>query len=640
MTIGTFAASTVELIGDIPSLIAKKFAGEDIGGALAKPFKDAFDQIGKDTTAFVEEVAATIDFDFVGALGTGLLDLAEKFDLTTGAAERFAKSQKAVQDAATTTGKVLAGQAPGAVEPIPEFTKDQIEKIRKDFAKLQGSIDKTTAAQKRFAEINRVTAIALRADLSRGAEIAAFRLEAMRDLLNQVAGEADPAAKAIRDLNQQIDVINRIGGKTPELLDEVADAQRRVALATEEVLLGLPEFTSGLKTTELLTLSVRKAFQGFGDSIGSEFDLIKDVIEDTFGKALSAVEEFVTKGTFSFAEFARSVIADILKVTVKLIALQAIRAFEQRGERGGGVGGFLGGLFGDRLGPTQREVAPEVRAALGRGQSSGDALFVEIVKGAEAIPTELISGASGIEQLVNAGKAEGDKTRTNTESIFSKIGGFLQGLPGIGGLFGGGGQQRNPLGDAVGALTGVTGTGLESATAATVAGTGAIAATNKSGFGGLGDIFSAGIRGLGNIFQSGGGPGGGGGGGGSILGLVGGIIGNLIAPGIGGAIGSALGGTAGGFVGLQRGGTINTNQVGRAFLVGERGPELFRPPSTGEVVSNEALRAMAAPPEVNVSIVNVDDARSIPEAMSTREGEQSILNTIQRNRGALREIIS
>ena len=57
------------------------------------------------------------------------------------------------------------------------------------------------------------------------------------------------------------------------------------------------------------------------------------------------------------------------------------------------------------------------------------------------------------------------------------------------------------------------------------------------------------------------------------------------------------------------------------------------------MVPNNALMG-GAPPVVNVQVINTDDARAVPEAMSTREGEQVILNMIERNRGALREIIA
>lgn len=103
-----------------------------------------------------------------------------------------------------------------------------------------------------------------------------------------------------------------------------------------------------------------------------------------------------------------------------------------------------------------------------------------------------------------------------------------------------------------------------------------------------------------------------------------------------GALGGSVGGGAGGvltslasMIGGQRanGGPVSP---GKAFLVGERGPELFVPPGRGNVIANDALGG-GAPPQVHVQVVNVSDPSEIPRAMQSREGQQAILNTISRN---------
>lgn len=102
-------------------------------------------------------------------------------------------------------------------------------------------------------------------------------------------------------------------------------------------------------------------------------------------------------------------------------------------------------------------------------------------------------------------------------------------------------------------------------------------------------------------------------------------------------IGSALGGQSGflGELGTPKavGGPVGP---GRTFLVGERGPELFTPPQTGRVVPSDQLGSGAAPV---VNVYNVDDPESVPKAMSTKAGEQAVLNIIQRNASRLREIL-
>lgn len=76
----------------------------------------------------------------------------------------------------------------------------------------------------------------------------------------------------------------------------------------------------------------------------------------------------------------------------------------------------------------------------------------------------------------------------------------------------------------------------------------------------------------------------------------------------------------------------------RAYLVGERGPELFVPPSSGNIVPNGQL--IQEPPQVNVNITNVTDPNEVTSALATPEGERAILNVIRRNRRAVQEVTS
>jgi phage tail tape-measure protein len=88
----------------------------------------------------------------------------------------------------------------------------------------------------------------------------------------------------------------------------------------------------------------------------------------------------------------------------------------------------------------------------------------------------------------------------------------------------------------------------------------------------------------------------------------------------------ALGGPVGGFISgfLADGGTA---QAGRSYIVGERGPELFVPRSTGTVVPNEAMGA-AVGGEVTVNFnINAVDAAGFDELLLSRKN--LIVGTIQ-----------
>jgi tape measure domain-containing protein len=107
---------------------------------------------------------------------------------------------------------------------------------------------------------------------------------------------------------------------------------------------------------------------------------------------------------------------------------------------------------------------------------------------------------------------------------------------------------------------------------------------------------------------------------------------------------SGSGGGAGGFLqfigglfggGFQAGGAV---RGGQPILVGERGPELFSPPGSGQISPNVNInQAAQAAPTVNV--VNVTDPADIPAGLRTDEGEEEVINILQRNPDAVRRIL-
>ena len=82
-------------------------------------------------------------------------------------------------------------------------------------------------------------------------------------------------------------------------------------------------------------------------------------------------------------------------------------------------------------------------------------------------------------------------------------------------------------------------------------------------------------------------------------------------------------------------------EEGRPYLVGEEGPELVVPNQAGTVIPNGALGAQApqAPPEVNVSVVNVTDPDELPSAVDSGEHDQNFINLIARNGDQVRQAI-
>lgn len=116
---------------------------------------------------------------------------------------------------------------------------------------------------------------------------------------------------------------------------------------------------------------------------------------------------------------------------------------------------------------------------------------------------------------------------------------------------------------------------------------------------------------------------GGGGGGlmGSILGGLGGLGGSTVLMGLGGL--GLIGGLIGGF--LADGGPA---KQGVPYVVGERGPELFVPNTSGTVVSNEEMNAQGGQGDLNVNFtINAIDTQSGVEFLV--ENKRVITGVIQ-----------
>jgi lambda family phage tail tape measure protein len=97
-----------------------------------------------------------------------------------------------------------------------------------------------------------------------------------------------------------------------------------------------------------------------------------------------------------------------------------------------------------------------------------------------------------------------------------------------------------------------------------------------------------------------------------------------------------------GFGGAKAGGgSVSSDE---SYLVGEEGPELFKPDQAGEIVPAEQTAAIMngqKAPIVNVapasvSVYNVTDPNEVPAGMQSPEGQQIIVNTVRQNSAALK----
>lgn len=100
---------------------------------------------------------------------------------------------------------------------------------------------------------------------------------------------------------------------------------------------------------------------------------------------------------------------------------------------------------------------------------------------------------------------------------------------------------------------------------------------------------------------------------------------------------NSLGGGGGGFFGSLAsafgGGKADGGSVvpGQFYVVGEKGPELFAPNSSGRIVPNDAAQnmaagAQAAPAVPNITIINVSSKEEALAALESAEGERIVVN--------------
>lgn len=102
---------------------------------------------------------------------------------------------------------------------------------------------------------------------------------------------------------------------------------------------------------------------------------------------------------------------------------------------------------------------------------------------------------------------------------------------------------------------------------------------------------------------------------------------------IGGGVGSLFSAIFGGA--RADGGPVT---VGQTYLVGERGPELFTPNTSGSILPNESLAQHNQSTAPNIRIVNAFDSSVIGDYMGSDAGEQIVMNAVRRNQAAIRQL--
>jgi len=644
-------AGIVAAIRAIPDALARigKLDFSGAAGIVASAFGTAFEDASGGFGAAVAEIFKT---ELAKDQLQVITDLIAKTfpDLTAAAVKHRAAiilAEQETQKLAEATGRVAEG-----VEGLTGGLTKEAKALASILAKTSAAAAAALSFQKTLDKLNaaQIKGLITLKEVDEISNLLATRT------FRELAAETDAVGKATIDNAKKLAELRAAATAAKISVDELASAEARLKREFMDTVLAIKRQNDTLSATDAAIQGAIDGFTRFEDSLGSTFSNVSDLISGTFEKGLDAINEFTRTGEFNFKSFATSIILEIQKITLKLLALQAIRAFQQRAEEGGGVGGFFKQFFGERLEKT-------LKPGEGKAQTGGFGAAAEA--GGLSIQTGLLTGAREEVSRREQGKraaALSDGTKANPffvtlapedpglgalfektgerelemtsvmtdaakdadlkqQGLFATLGEkFTAGFDRVKGFFT---ENFGPLGEKLKGgfekVTGFLGLGNDGNTKNFLE----LIGTNVKGFGELiAKLAKEVAGGIAGLFGGGGGGGGGMGGGSDIVGLI-----------------SSFAGIAGGF---QSGGLIGPQQLGQTFTVGESGVELFTPRQTGEVISNAALAQGMTPqmPEINVNITNVDDAKSIPEAISTREGEQSIMNVIQRNKGRLKEILT
>lgn len=281
--------------------------GEKIRGALTVDFSD----LKSDTEALKNDFAAAgevisgtfgeaLSTDYVGRFGDAVSAVGDtlgdrftaKLAEANGELETANKSSTTL--AGTTTTTVIpaldglggsASKAAGSMKDLNKEREDFIKSIDDEFAKIQ---------------------------------------------------EAQGGAVAIVEqwYSEQKAKLQSLGLAYTEYADKLeAIFNERLAEAYKKDLDNATDWRSGIE----------RAVANLGESIGTEADLAETALTSIFDNAANAIANFAKTGKLDFKEFARSVAADILMLTTKMLLLQALKSVFPGLADGGKVGGFANG---------------------------------------------------------------------------------------------------------------------------------------------------------------------------------------------------------------------------------------------------------------------------------------------------------
>jgi lambda family phage tail tape measure protein len=166
----------------------------------------------------------------------------------------------------------------------------------------------------------------------------------IQETVNEVL---DATSKKLQDISDKREAAAGRGANEEVLAeyDRQAEAVNRLGKEYEE--LARQQQESSIAAQQTFEYGWNKAFRQYAEDATNYATMGKDMFQSMTGAMNKAIDEFVDNGKFSFSDFAASVIKDLIKIELKMAAMQLFKMGFQAVS--GAIGGAIGGaaVIGD-----------------------------------------------------------------------------------------------------------------------------------------------------------------------------------------------------------------------------------------------------------------------------------------------------
>jgi len=295
-----------------------------------------------------------------------LKNQSEALESVKGPQEDFIRRLEALQQVLD-QGKISTEEFDKAVQDLARSASDKVDltklKLPEDLSSkvdLKGQLDQIKAmieAEKARQAIESQRAKIV-ADLTTPLETLISYEEQLRDAYEAGAIAQDKFNVGMAETEEKINLLNPQYALQKQLLqdingpaEEVYNKQQALAVLFDQGKITLEQYNKELDKlkdpTPIITFSdgASDAFSKLQAKVKTTGEVVSDILTTSFDSASQALADFATTGKLNFADFARSLLADIAKIIAQQLLLSALGINLPGLGGGGAVGRAAGGEF-------------------------------------------------------------------------------------------------------------------------------------------------------------------------------------------------------------------------------------------------------------------------------------------------------